>query len=55
MRQHRAELLEAGALCFIAGRLYVHSKLFTEVVVEAGQRVLKARHPATRKDTAADA
>lgn len=42
-RQHHAELTDAGALAFIAGRVFVVPDLFDAAVIAIGQRLAKTR------------
>jgi hypothetical protein len=44
VRQHRAEFIEKGALCFVAGRLFVLPRLFDQSLVEIGQRLAAKRN-----------
>lgn len=43
IRQHRAELDARGALCQLAGRLFVVPESFEAVTVEIGQRLAAMR------------
>lgn len=43
LRQHRDELVEAGALLAPAGRLLVHPQRFEAAVQQIGQRLAAAR------------
>jgi hypothetical protein len=43
VRQNRAELVEAGALCFVAGRLFVLPQAFGQAVVNIGMRLAALR------------
>jgi hypothetical protein len=42
-RQHEAELIKAGALAFIAGRVFVVPAAFDAAVLTIGQRLAAAR------------
>lgn len=42
-REHREELISRGALCFLAGRLFVFPPAFDQLVVEVGRRKAAAR------------
>jgi hypothetical protein len=44
VRQHRAEFIEKGALCFVAGRLFVLPRLFDQSLVAIGQRLAAKRN-----------
>ncbi len=43
VRQHRPELIERGALCFVAGRLFVLPQVFDLAVVDIGRRLVASR------------
>ena len=43
VRQHRAELVAAGALCYVAGRILVVPEAFDSAVIKIGQRLAAAR------------
>ena len=43
VHQHRAELIEAGALCYVAGRVFVVPEAFDGTVVKIGTRLAAAR------------
>lgn len=38
LRTHRTDLVDAGGLCIIAGRIKVNPKIFARVVIERGIR-----------------
>lgn len=42
-RQHRAELIEAGAVVEIGGRLHVNAPIFAAQAIEIGGKVAAAR------------
>jgi len=42
-RQHRAALLEAGAVVEITGRLLINTRVFSRVALEIGSRVAARR------------
>lgn len=42
-RQNRAELLEAGAVVELAGRLMINAPVFAQKAIEIGNRVAAAR------------
>lgn len=42
-RRHRAELLEAGAVVELAGRLLIHAPVFEQKALEIGRRMAAAR------------
>lgn len=44
IRQHRSELLQAGALVQLAGRWLVDGPLFSQKVIEIGRKTAAARH-----------
>lgn len=44
IRQHRDELLNAGALVQLAGRWLVDGPVFTQQVLEIGRKTAVARH-----------
>jgi len=39
LRQHREDLVAHGAMCFIAGRMYLSPSAFDAAVVAVGQRL----------------
>ena len=41
MRNHRADLVESGAVLMIAGRWFANPPAFDRVVIEAGQRAAR--------------
>ena len=43
LRQHRAELIERGGLCYLAGRIFVVTTVFEAMVIEIGQRLAATR------------
>ena len=43
VRQHRPELIERGALCFVGGRLFVLPQVFDLAVVDIGRRMAAKR------------
>lgn len=43
IRQHKARLIEAGALLLISNRTQIDAVAFDRVVIEAGQRAAVAR------------
>lgn len=43
IRQHRSELDAAGALCYLAGKVFVRPEVFAECLVRIGTRLSKAR------------
>jgi hypothetical protein len=45
IRKHRKELVEAGALIEVAGRLLIHPGRFQEVIIAAGRRSLGGGQP----------
>ena len=42
-RDHRAELIAKGAMCYLAGRIFVFPAAFDQLVVEIGCRMAAAR------------
>lgn len=52
VRQHRAELVERGALCYVAGRVFVVADVFSRVVVEIGCRMAARRGNAALAEAA---
>ena len=44
IRQHRDELLKAGALVQLAGRWLLDGPVFTQKVIEIGRKTAIARH-----------
>ena len=43
VRQHRAALDEAGALCYLAGKVFVRPDVFARCLLEIGTRLSRAR------------
>ena len=43
VRQHRAELTACGAVCFLAGRMFVVAETFNAAIIDIGRRLAAAR------------
>lgn len=43
VRQHRAELTERRAVCYVAGRMFVQADNFNRAIVDIGCRLAAAR------------
>ena len=43
LRVHRQELIECGALCFIAGRLHIDPERFEAAIIAGGRRMAAQR------------
>ncbi len=43
VRQHRVELTACGAVCFLAGRMFVVAETFNAAIIDIGRRLAAAR------------